>query len=304
MLLFPLATQGKAVGLFNGRKPPFDPSKKWKHRIVAAECNSCCKFAGRSANCPVVIMMQIIGRQWPVLLLAASFFSCHPRLRPSKVEYLGIPVAASLPKDSSLLRLTQPYRDSVDRSMNQVVGQVAKTLEKRQPEGTLNHFIADAMLYSGRKKLGGGDAAFVNYGGVRINQLPAGAVTRGKIFELMPFDNLLILQDIKGDQLQAFLDMTAERGGWPIAGITMKIRNKKAVDVLVGGKPLDPARTYRILNSDYVANGGDNANMLRTIPEINRGYLMRDAIFDYIRALNEEGKNITVSDEKRIALAE
>jgi len=47
------------------------------------------------------------------------------------------------------------------------------------------------------------DAAFVNFGGIR-SYLPKGDVTVGKIFELMPFDNLVVLQEIKGDKLKSF----------------------------------------------------------------------------------------------------
>lgn len=54
--------------------------------------------------------------------------------------------------------------------------------------------------------------------------MPKGDVTRGRIFEIMPFDNLLILQKLKGTVLQEFLDIIATDGGWPVAGITMQIK--------------------------------------------------------------------------------
>ena len=63
------------------------------------------------------------------------------------------------------------------------------------------------------------DAAFINYGGIR-SYLPKGDITIGRIFELMPFDNLIVLQEIKGDTLLSFLNFIAERNGWPISGIS------------------------------------------------------------------------------------
>ena len=200
-----------------------------------------------------------------------------------------------------MLLLLGPYSDSVNKSMNNVIGHAAEMLEKQQPEGSLGNFMTDAILYAAAKQFNVPvDAAFVNYGGVRITQLPKGPVTRGKIFELMPFDNLLVLQQLTGAQLQQFLDYTAARGGWPMAGISMGIENKKAVNVTVGGQPLDPAKTYAVVNSDYVVNGGDDANLLKNIPQINKGYLMRDAILDYVHYLAALGKNITASSDKRI----
>ena len=100
----------------------------------------------------------------------------------------------------------------------------------------------------------------MNHGGIRLNQLPEGNITTGRIYELMPFDNILIIQKVKGNVLQEFLDLIASHGGWPVAGLTMQIRNKKAIEVLVGGKTIDPEQVYTIVNSDYVANGGGDAD--------------------------------------------
>lgn len=240
-----------------------------------------------------------------LILLLAFLASCKTAFQPTKVEYKDYSISAQQPKDSSLLVMIQPYSDSVYKSMNEVVGVADATLEKKLPESSLGNFMADAMLYAAQKQFGKKvDAAFVNYGGIRINQVPKGPVTKGKIFELMPFDNLVVIQQVKGDVLQQFLDLTASRGGWPTAGITMQIADKKAVNVKVGGQPLDPAKTYAVVNSDYVANGGDDAAMLKTLPQQNRGYLMRDALFDYINYLKGLGKNISATTENRVSNAQ
>ena len=120
----------------------------------------------------------------------------------------------------------------------------------------------------------------------------------------MPFDNLVVLQELKGTELQEFLDMTAARGGWPVAGMTMQIKDKKAVNIKINGAPLVPGKTYVVANSDYVANGGDEANVLRKIPQENRGYLLRDSLFDYINYLMQQGKGITAKEENRVSHAQ
>ena len=43
----------------------------------------------------------------------------------------------------------------------------------------------------------------MNHGGIR-SYIPKGNITTGKIFELMPFDNLIVLQEVKGSVLQQF----------------------------------------------------------------------------------------------------
>lgn len=244
-------------------------------------------------------------RNYLSFLLLLAMASCNTLYQPTQLEYKHYEIAASQPKDSAMLRLLAPYTDSINKSMNEVVAYAEESLEKAQPSGTLGHFMADVMLYAGKQKFTVPvDAAFVNFGGLRIPQMPKGPVTRSTIFELMPFENLVVVQAIKGAVLQQFLDHIAVAGGWPVAGITFTIKNKKAVDVVINGRPIDMTKTYHIVNSDYVANGGDNAVMLKDIPQLNVGYLMRNAVFDYINALKAEGKNITAYNQNRITHVE
>jgi len=236
------------------------------------------------------------------IYLAVFTLSCNSVFVPSKAEYEDYKITDSLGKDSSLAMLMKPYKDSVYEIMKEVVGIVDYPLERKKPESPLGNFVADAILYSAKQKFNTHiDAAFVNHSGIRINTLPKGPVSKENIFELMPFENALITQQLKGTQLQQFLDFIAQEGGWPSAGIKMQIQNKKAVNILIGGKQLVPDNTYTLAYSDFIANGGDNAVMLISIPQHNIGYLLRDAIFDYIKYLNVEGKNISAQIENRIS---
>lgn len=241
------------------------------------------------------------------LLLYCIFLisACNNSFLPVTAHYNDYQIGTQLPKDSLMLQLLQPYSDSVNSNMNEIIGRAEKTLVKKQPEGSLGNFMADAVYYAAKEKFSiPVDAAFINNGGVRLTQLAAGPVTRGKIFELMPFDNLLIIQQMKGDVLQQFLDLVAQKDGWPIAGMTMTIQNKKAINIQIGGKPLDKNKIYAIANSDYIANGGDDAIMLKNIPQQNKGYLIRDAIFNYIKLLNAQGKSISAKEENRVTNAQ
>ena len=240
-----------------------------------------------------------------VLVFFLAGLSCNTSYQSQSLEYKAYRINEAQPKDSSLLSFLKPYSDNVNRTMNDVVGIADISLDKKQPEGTLGNFMVDAFFTMAAERYNiKTDAAFLNYGGIRLTQLPSGNVTNGKIFELMPFDNLLILQKLKGNVLQEFLDLTAAKGGWPVAGITMQIKDKKAVNVMIGGKPLDPDLVYTTVNSDFVANGGDNADMLRSVAQITNGYLMRDAIFDYIKKLKSQGKNISANIENRVTNAQ
>ena len=240
-----------------------------------------------------------------ILFVYLSGSSCNTTYQSQSLQYKSYRINDNQSKDSAVLNFLQPYSANVNKTMNDVVGVAAFSLDKKEPECTLGNFMVDAFITMATEKYATKvDAAILNYGGMRLTQLPAGNVTNGKIFELMPFDNLLILQKLKGDVLQKLLDLAASKGGWPVAGITMQVKDNKAVNVLIGGKPIDMNAIYTVTNSDFVANGGDDAEMLRGIPQIANGYLMRDAIFDYIKKLKSEGKDISSTIENRVTYAQ
>jgi 2',3'-cyclic-nucleotide 2'-phosphodiesterase (5'-nucleotidase family) len=248
-----------------------------------------------------VILSAVVRFILPVIFITA----CNPSFQTQKAAVSGYRITTENAKDSSVLFLLKPYSDSINSTMNGVIGYTEKDLEKKQPEGSLGNFMADAFFTMAKEKFNEAvDGAWTNYGSIRMTQLLAGSITRGEIYELMPFDNVLILQKMKGEILQQVLDLIAGRGGWPLAGITMQIKNKKAVNVMIGEKPIDAGKVYTIAHSDFIANGGDNADMLKSIPQQNIGYLMRDALIDYITKQKKEGKNITATEENRVTNAQ
>jgi 2',3'-cyclic-nucleotide 2'-phosphodiesterase (5'-nucleotidase family) len=178
----------------------------------------------------------------------------------------------------------EPYRQQLQLRMSEVVGKTEYKLVKERPEGTLCNMMADAcmetMMYNGYEA----DIVVLNYGGVRIPSIEQGNITLGKIFELMPFDNLLVLLEVKGSVLQQLLDLSAATGGWPVAGIRMTIDNAKATQVYIQNSPIDLSKTYRLITSDYMAGGGDKATMLANADKrIDTNILLRDAIVHYVK---------------------
>ncbi len=240
-----------------------------------------------------------------ICFIVVAFFSCNTVYQSHTLKYSSYRVNKNDKSDSASIILLKPYSDNVNATMNGVIGYCEKSLDKTPVESTLGNFMVDAFLTMARQKYNTQvDVAFVNFGGIRLTQLAKGDVTTGKIFELMPFDNLLILQKIKGNILQQLCDLMAEKGGWPVAGMSMQLKGKKAVNVQVAGKPLNMEQEYTIANSDFIANGGDNADMLRNVVQITNGYLMRDAILDYIKLQKGNGKNITANIENRVTNVE
>jgi 2',3'-cyclic-nucleotide 2'-phosphodiesterase (5'-nucleotidase family) len=248
----------------------------------------------------------------PVLFFILFVTSCHTAYQPQSLKYQDYRINQKQTGNNEITALLKPYSDSVNNTMNGVVAVAGITLEKKQPEGTLNNVLADAMLVMAKEKYQTKiDGALINFGGIRLPSIPAGNITLGKIYEVAPFDNIIVLLKLNGKVLHRLLDHISSKGGWPCAGISWQIKNlpdtqqhKSAVNIFIAGSPLDENKEYSIALLDYIANGGDECEMLKTIPQQNNGYLFRDAVIDYFTKLNKEGKKITASIEKRVTNAE
>lgn len=234
------------------------------------------------------------------LMFLVAVSACQTRYRPQALSHESRLVQKTAP-DTAMQRFLEPYAARVGATMNDVIGRFEKDLQKQSPDGSLGHFLADSYLEMARRRHDPGvQIAFINSGGVRIQSIQAGTLRRGTVYELMPFDNLLVVVRVTGAQLQEYLDHIASEGGGGVAGLTMGIKGRKAVDVSVGGRPLDPAATYVMANSDYTVNGGGGYSGLRNLPSIRTGYLLRDATIDYCLSFHQKGEPIPVPSDKRI----
>ncbi|HET9056575.1 MAG TPA: 5'-nucleotidase C-terminal domain-containing protein [Chitinophagaceae bacterium] len=207
--------------------------------------------------------------------------------------------------DNSLTELLKPYYDQMSLTMNRVLAVSDVELIKKQPSCNMGNLFSDIVKYTAEKQYKTKiDIALFNYGGMRLTSLAPGNITVGRVYELSPFDNLIVVLKLNGKVLQDFLNLTALKGGWPISGGAYVIKDKKATQVLIDNKPLDENQTYNMATIDYVANGGDEANMLRNIPQLNKNIIMREAIISFLEELAVKGKHIVDIPEKRVRYAE
>ena len=240
-----------------------------------------------------------------LLIFPLILWSCSSTLSPQKPSYIKYDISAQQKIDSTIWNTILPYKDSIDQNMNEVIGYSETDLQKQQPEGTLGNFVCDALLAQSSKVYGKQiDFCLVNYGGIRLPSIAKGNVTLGKIYELLPFDNMLVIQQLTGKQVQQLCDLIVLNGGWPVSGITMELGNGAAKNIYVQKQLLDTTKTYSMLVSDYVANGGDKTLILKNIPQQNLNLLVRDALIMYIRNLTEHDENISAKIEGRIKLSE
>lgn len=243
---------------------------------------------------------------FPILLAVLPVFSaCHKPYYIEQHQQRFYAIDKQRQPDTAVMSWLSPYKKGVDTQMQVVIGHTDIPLTKAQPESTLGNFMADAQLEAGKRIDPKVVASVVNYGGIRLTYLSPGPITKGKMYELMPFDNMLCIAEIPGRVLREFCDAMAQRKGWPVAGLAFTIsKEKKAENILVDGKPLNDNLVYKVALNDYTARGGDNCDFLVPLKKKYTSIFLRDVLIDYVAALEQESKPLHPNLEKRIQYAE
>lgn len=169
-----------------------------------------------------------------------------------------IPVDSRLDNrlDPNLESIIAPYRHGVDSIMGIKIARSAVELDKNRILNLFSDYVLERGKQLSDKNV---DLGIINKGGIR-RQLPKGDITQGMIITALPFDNRIVLLDIKGSDLSDALDIMAKRGGDGVSkgvDITFDPATGHCSSISVNGQPLDPDRIYRLATIDYLANGGD-----------------------------------------------
>jgi 2',3'-cyclic-nucleotide 2'-phosphodiesterase (5'-nucleotidase family) len=249
------------------------------------------------------------------LTAATTFFTatlfivaCHQPAHVTgvDVQYVEMNKTANQ-HDSVTDAILLPYKDSLDKLMNVVVGHtdVEMAKENGKSETLLGNFVSDLCLtkinsLTYKSDNVAGTICLFNNGGLR-SSLPKGDLTRRNIFELMPFDNELDITMISGKQMWNLLKFVAMSGGEPMAGLKLGVKPDKTPGTIsINGQPFDSTQSYDIVTSDYLANGGDKMDFFKNPIKISAtGIKIRDAIMDYCEEQTAAGKTITAKLDGR-----
>lgn len=204
------------------------------------------------------------------------------------VSYQGrlLPITKDIADDPTVASTVAAYNDQIDRQMAVVIGQAPRGLStegKYVRDCELGDWTADML-----RERAQADVGAMNSGGLRAALQP-GAVTIGAIYTIFPFDNAVVTVDLDGATLQQILDKAArtpgKNGTLQYSGLTFRVEAGRAVDVKVGGQPLDPARSYKVATIDYIAQGNDGHQLFTRGKNYHAlGLLLRDAALEAVKA--------------------
>ena len=189
--------------------------------------------------------------------------------------------------------------------MNEVLVFSKQQILKGLPESTLGNFVSDAVLKKTNDNYKPSDnlpvnVCLLNNGGLR-GQLPKGNITRGNAFELMPFENSIVVLTMTGEKTKQLFEYIVASNGAPFAGATVKAKGKKITELKISGQNFDQTKIYKITTSDYLASGGDKYNFFKDPIKVDTlNYKLRDAIIDYMIDQNKKGDTLNVTIDGRI----
>jgi 2',3'-cyclic-nucleotide 2'-phosphodiesterase (5'-nucleotidase family) len=238
-----------------------------------------------------------------------DFTTYQGKVTGQKVAYELVPTATSVPEDPAIKAIVDGYNNQLTAKLSVVIGKALVVLDGeradvRTKETNLGNYVADWMRTST-----GADIAFEDGGSIRVS-IPVGDVTVGSAYNVLPFDNILEVLEVKGSTLKACLENSVSsypaQGGWfaQISGFSFtfdpsKPKGSRVVSMTKDGKPMDMDTTYKLCVQDYTALGGDGYAMLIGAKVLSKtSEWNRDGFVNYIKA----NPNMTAAVEGRITV--
>jgi 5'-nucleotidase len=226
------------------------------------------------------------------------------------IDWQIIPVDASVEDDAAFAPVVEKYA-KLTAELSTPVGRTsvpldARSATSRTEETNIADFIADAF-----RRASGADVALINGGSIRADDvLPAGDLTVRDVLSILPFGNDLAVIEVTGDVLRQALEhgvsLTgpgAEPGRFAqVSGVrysfdASKLSGVRLSDVTVNGRPLDPKKTYRLVTTNFVAEGGDQYAMFKGSRNVLKTKLTDSGV---LRKAIEEAKTIAPQTDGRI----
>ena len=166
------------------------------------------------------------------------------------------------------MALVAPYKASVDSLMAPVLGMSRVAMSVKRPESLLSNWAADVMVEGGTATgLEPADMGLVNMGGLR-NNMPEGIVRRGDIMLISPFENSVVVLEMKGsDLLELMHNIAAVKG----EGVSSSVR----MEITAEGELLS-CRKVEIEGNDKMYA------LKKAVKRHDIGILARDVMMEYV----------------------
>ena len=242
-----------------------------------------------------------------IITFSILLLSCKSSYQVVKIEGKQISVSDTTAKNADIENFIKPYREHINKDLDSILAYCPVTLDKSKGEWQTNigNFMADVCLEKSndlflKRHQKTVDICLLNNGGIR-SIIPKGNVTTRTAFEVMPFENSMIVVALKGTQIKALVDyLIKERKPHPLSGMKIILEeNLQVKSITIQGEELDLDRIYYVATSDYLSNGGDNMTFfLKNEGDFDLDYKIRNILIDYFKSVDQ----VIASPEPRIII--
>ncbi len=201
-----------------------------------------------------------------------------------------IPIDTSFTSVDSIQKFIQPYHDRVESILDSTLAYAPFVITKTDGKfnTTAGNLMADIVLSETspifNKRTGHTiDLVLLNHGGIR-SIISKGNVTSRTAYEVMPFENSVVVVELKGDALLKMVDyLIQSKRAHPVAGIQLILNKDNTVNTFtINGKSVDKNKSYYVATSDYLVTGGDNMNFFKeALSKTETDYKIRNAMIDF-----------------------
>jgi 5'-nucleotidase len=200
----------------------------------------------------------------------------------------------------SIQNYLAPYKKSLDAEMDTPLSYNPADMYKS--DTPLNTRIGNMMAAISRgqgepvfkSRTGNSvDVVLLNNGGIRAG-IPEGNVTLRTAYEVMPFENEIVVAELAPAQMKELVGYLAKnQRAHPFDGLQIQLKGDAIKSVTLDGKPLTYDRNYYIMTSDYLLTGGDSMDFFTNAVSSTRiDYKIRNAMIDYFTETDTLGFDV------------
>lgn len=213
-----------------------------------------------------------------------------------KIQSKQIVVDSTTVSNIKIDSFISPFKDHLNKQLDSVLCFTTGDLTKIDGdlESTLGNLMADICFQQGnpvfnKRTQKNIDLVLLNHGGIRA-PIAKGNISSRNAFQVMPFENELVVVELTTTKIKELLAYLASaKKAHPIANMTLAINHKgnDYLNVIINSKDFDTEdnkRTYHVLTSDYLQQGGDRMNFFKDPVSLYKlDYKLRNAMIDYFK---------------------
>lgn len=231
-----------------------------------------------------------------ILLYFLFFLNCKDKKQSLfRIEAVQISINDSIIPSYDIQTFIKPYRDHIKKDLDSVLAYSVNTFSKT--DGYLNtaigNYMADAVYTEANpvfKKRTGLDIDMVllNYGGIRA-ALAKGNITSRSAYELMPFENNVVVVALRGAQIDSLIQYLCEsKTAHPISKLQLTLnKDFQVLEAKINEQPIDKNNVYNVATSDFLYNGGDHMTFFKTNDTVYAlDYKIRNILIDNFKKMD------------------